>query len=211
MQLCLVFFVCLFSVLVFVCLGQLFCAVHVICFQYVQVTCSLAVHVTCFVHVQMVCFVVGSGHLCKFKLPCFLVIGSLVVCIWGLYVFCLFRFNVTGSLQLVNRFLLMPGSLSSAKYTRDGELFARLKLEDVLSEDSSAGRLILQNAQTAWVAPASTADSSNAGPKPKTKVRSGQRGKNISHPQEMMWACVVVISVREDLVLLMFSQNVARW
>ena len=93
---------------------------------------------------------------------------------------------MTGSLQLVNRFLLMPGSLSSAKYTRDGELFARLKLEDVLSEDSSAGRLILQNAQTAWVAPASTADGSDAGQKPKTKVRSSQGGKNISRPQEMM-------------------------
>lgn len=48
----------------------------------------------------------------------------------------------------------MPGALSSAKYTREGELFARLKLEDVLSEDSMAGRLILQNAQIAWVAPA---------------------------------------------------------
>jgi hypothetical protein len=68
--------------------------------------------------------------------------------------FLVFRFNVTGSLQLVNCFLLMPGALSSAKYTREGELFARLKLEDVLSEDSSAGRLILQNAQSAWVAPA---------------------------------------------------------
>lgn len=65
-----------------------------------------------------------------------------------------YRFNVSASLQLVNRFLLMPGALSSAKYTREGELFARLKLEDVLSEDSMAGRLILQNAQIAWVAPA---------------------------------------------------------
>ena len=78
---------------------------------------------------------------------------------------------MTGSLQLVNRFLLMPGSLSSAKYTREGELFARLKLEDVLSEDSSAGRLILQNAQSAWVAPSSSVDSSDAGQKPKIKVR----------------------------------------
>lgn len=64
------------------------------------------------------------------------------------------RFNVTGVLQLVNCFLLVPGALSAAKYAREGELFARLKLEDVLSEDSSAGRLILQNAQTAWIAAA---------------------------------------------------------
>lgn len=66
-----------------------------------------------------------------------------------------YRFNVTASLQLVDRFLLIPGSLSSAKYAREGELFAHLKFEDVLSEDSVAGRLILQNCQTAWLAPAS--------------------------------------------------------
>ncbi|KAK7502369.1 hypothetical protein BaRGS_00006322, partial [Batillaria attramentaria] len=90
------------------------------------------------------------------------------------------RFNVTASLQLVNRFLLMPGSLSSAKYTREGELFARLKLEDVLSEDSVAGKLILQSAQMVWIAPASqnTADPSQ---KPKTKVYEAMiedKGKN---------------------------------
>lgn len=93
---------------------------------------------------------------------------------------CVQRFNVTASLQLVNRFLLMPGSLSSAKYTREGELFARLKLEDVLSEDSMAGRLILQNAQAAWIAPAShgNADSSQ---KPRQKVYEAaieDKGKN---------------------------------
>ncbi|XP_070187827.1 probable helicase with zinc finger domain isoform X2 [Littorina saxatilis] len=84
------------------------------------------------------------------------------------------RFNVTGDLQLVNRFLLMPGALSSAKYTREGELFARLKLEDVLSEDSSAGRLILQNAQTAWVAPAGSGDNDDGSSKPKTQVYEAQ-------------------------------------
>ena len=64
----------------------------------------------------------------------------------------IFRFNVKTALQLVNRFLLVPSSsLSGAKYAQGGELFARMKLEDDLSEDSVRGRLILQNSQIAWV------------------------------------------------------------
>ena len=64
-----------------------------------------------------------------------------------------FRYNITTSLQLVNRFLLMPGALSTAKFAQDGELFARMKLEDDLSVDSVAGRLILQNCNLVWLAP----------------------------------------------------------
>ncbi|KAI8742129.1 helicase with zinc finger domain [Biomphalaria glabrata] len=64
------------------------------------------------------------------------------------------RFNVTTSLQLVNRFLLMPSLLPTAKYAHGGELFARMKLEDDLSEDSMAGRLILQSSNIAWIADA---------------------------------------------------------
>lgn len=66
------------------------------------------------------------------------------------------RFNVKTSLQLVNRFLLMPGALSTAKYAHDGQLFARMLLEDDLSEDSMGGRLILMNSQMALIAPAVT-------------------------------------------------------
>lgn len=54
------------------------------------------------------------------------------------------------TLQLVNRFLLVPGVISGAKYAQDGELFARMTLEDRLSEDTTGGRLILNNCQTAW-------------------------------------------------------------
>ncbi|XP_041363275.1 probable helicase with zinc finger domain [Gigantopelta aegis] len=62
------------------------------------------------------------------------------------------RYNIRTSLQLVNRFLLMPGAMSTAKFAHDGQLFARMKLEDNLSQDSMGGRLILLNAQTAWIA-----------------------------------------------------------
>ncbi|WAQ96244.1 HELZ-like protein [Mya arenaria] len=64
----------------------------------------------------------------------------------------LMQFNITTSLQLVNRFLLMPGSLSTAKFAQDGELFARMKLEDDLSVDSVAGRLILKSTNLVYEA-----------------------------------------------------------
>ncbi|OWF45624.1 helicase with zinc finger domain [Mizuhopecten yessoensis] len=62
------------------------------------------------------------------------------------------RYSLNTSLQLVNRFLLVPGMISGAKYAQDGELFARMALEDRLSEDYAGGRLIL-NSTLAWLAP----------------------------------------------------------
>ena len=57
------------------------------------------------------------------------------------------------SLQLVNRFLLMPSTVSTAKFAQSGELFARMKLNADISEDTSHGRLILQNVHNLYVAP----------------------------------------------------------
>ncbi|XP_055954783.1 probable helicase with zinc finger domain [Patella vulgata] len=85
-------------------------------------------------------------------------------------------FNVKTSLQLVNRFLLMPGALSTAKYAHNGELFAKMKLEDDLSEDSIGGRLILQNAQIAWIALCKS--NSDKPPKKVYEVVIEDKGKN---------------------------------
>ena len=54
---------------------------------------------------------------------------------------------------MVNRFLLMPSSVSTAKFAQGGELFARMKLNSDLSEDTAHGRLILQNVNTVYLAP----------------------------------------------------------
>ncbi|XP_060071826.1 probable helicase with zinc finger domain [Ylistrum balloti] len=62
------------------------------------------------------------------------------------------RYSLSTSLQLVNRFLLVPGMISGAKYAQDGELFARMTMEDRLSEDYAGGRLIL-NSTLAWLIP----------------------------------------------------------
>jgi len=59
----------------------------------------------------------------------------------------------------------MPGSLSAAKFAQDGELFARMKLEDDLSVDSVAGRLILKSTNLVWLAPHKSGSKNNALPK----------------------------------------------
>ena len=47
----------------------------------------------------------------------------------------------------IHRYLLMPTSTNSstAKYARPGELFGKMGLGQNLSEDTTAGRLILTN------------------------------------------------------------------
>ena len=49
--------------------------------------------------------------------------------------------------------MLMPSTVSTAKFAQNGELFAKLRLNSDLSEDTSHGRLILQNINTVYVAP----------------------------------------------------------
>lgn len=57
------------------------------------------------------------------------------------------RFNLTTKLKITANYLLTPCGLAStsAKYSNDGELFALLQLRKDISEDTSAGRLILNN------------------------------------------------------------------
>ena len=50
--------------------------------------------------------------------------------------------------------MLMPSAASNtAKYAQNGEMFARLRLTSQLSEDTSAGRLVLQNVHAVHLAP----------------------------------------------------------
>ena len=55
------------------------------------------------------------------------------------------QFNVKSNLILIDKYLLTPSSTnsSSAKYARPGELFGKMTLKGSLSEDTTAGRLIL--------------------------------------------------------------------
>ncbi|XP_052069643.1 probable helicase with zinc finger domain [Mytilus californianus] len=61
------------------------------------------------------------------------------------------RYNVQTELQVVDKFMLVPGSLiGGAKYAHEGQMFARVQLKENLSEDSVGGRLIM-NSQVAWL------------------------------------------------------------
>lgn len=46
----------------------------------------------------------------------------------------------------------MPSTVSTAKYAQGGELFARMKLIAEISEDTAAGRLLLNNVQMVLLA-----------------------------------------------------------
>ncbi|XP_047469239.1 probable helicase with zinc finger domain [Penaeus chinensis] len=63
------------------------------------------------------------------------------------------RFNIKTTLQIVNTYMLLPSTASTAKYSRPGELFAKLELSSEISEDSHHGRLVLSNCNTILVAP----------------------------------------------------------
>lgn len=66
------------------------------------------------------------------------------------------RYNLTTRLSIVTNYLLTPSGMatSTAKYSHSGELFALMKLGKDVSEDTSAGRLILNNCQAVYIAAA---------------------------------------------------------
>lgn len=63
---------------------------------------------------------------------------------------------MTAKLHVVNCYLLAPNGManSTAKYAHNGELFALMSLGKDVSEDTSAGRLILNNCSTVYLASA---------------------------------------------------------
>lgn len=61
-------------------------------------------------------------------------------------------FNLTGNVILTTNYILSPGPLSTAKYCNgENELFAKLELTYNISEDTPAGRLILNNCNLALI------------------------------------------------------------
>lgn len=65
------------------------------------------------------------------------------------------KYNLTTSLRIAHSYLLSPNGManSTAKYSNSGELFALLNLSRDISEDTSAGRLIMNNCITVLLAP----------------------------------------------------------
>lgn len=71
------------------------------------------------------------------------------------------RYNLTTKLQVTSTYLLSPSGMatSTAKYSHSGELFALLSLGKDVSEDTSAGRLILNNCTSVYISDADTGSS----------------------------------------------------
>lgn len=73
------------------------------------------------------------------------------------------RYNLTTKLQITTTYLLSPSGMatSTAKYSHSGELFALLSLGKDVSEDTSAGRLILNNCTSVYISDANAVSSDN--------------------------------------------------
>lgn len=68
------------------------------------------------------------------------------------------RFNLTTQLKVTNNFILAPNGMatSTAKYSHSGELFAILELSEDISEDTTAGRLILNSCSSVYLSSANS-------------------------------------------------------
>lgn len=68
------------------------------------------------------------------------------------------KYNLRTTIRVTNNYVLTPSGMatSTAKYSHSGELFALLTLGKDVSEDTSAGRLILNNCTSVYIAKAET-------------------------------------------------------
>ncbi|XP_043941030.1 probable helicase with zinc finger domain [Protopterus annectens] len=78
------------------------------------------------------------------------------------------KFNIKVNLQLVASFML-TGVSGGAKYAQNGQLFGRFKLNETLSEDTLAGRLVMTKVSAVYLLPL-TKEKSTQTPGTKEKV-----------------------------------------
>lgn len=73
------------------------------------------------------------------------------------------RYNLTSKLRITTTYLLAPSGMatSTAKYAHSGELFALMPLGKDISEDTSAGRLILNNCASVYISKAGAVPEAN--------------------------------------------------
>lgn len=121
------------------------------------------------------------------------------------------RYNLTARLKLANCYLLSPSGVaaSTAKYAHNGELFALMTLGKDISEDTSAGRLILNNCTTVLLSPTATEskeekaeseDKENGEERPKRAVHEAlieDKGKNVIYLR-LSATTVQLLNLKED-------------
>lgn len=90
------------------------------------------------------------------------------------------RFNLTTKLKLTENYLLTPCGMatSTAKFSHSGELFALLHLGKDISEDTHAGRLILNNCSSVNIAMAGNRDVTDGERRHVYEAQIEDKGKN---------------------------------
>ena len=81
--------------------------------------------------------------------------------------------------------MLMPSTVTVAKFAQGGELFAQMRLMSDISEDTAQGRLILQNVSHVYVAPYNPKQEESEGPK-------SQEPSKVSHPPGILYRYVAL-------------------
>nr|XP_037287295.1 probable helicase with zinc finger domain [Rhipicephalus microplus]XP_037287296.1 probable helicase with zinc finger domain [Rhipicephalus microplus] len=74
------------------------------------------------------------------------------------------QYNVRVLLDITDNLQTSSANATEAYYAQGGELFACLCLDSDITEDTPAGRLVLQNCQLVWLAPVRTADTGEVRP-----------------------------------------------
>lgn len=110
------------------------------------------------------------------------------------------RYNLTAKLRVTYNYMLAPNGIatSTAKYSHSGELFALMPLGKDISEDTSAGRLILNNCTTVFIA--AEKSTTNNDQKQKRKVYEAlieDKGKNMIYLR-LPAICVKDLNLKTD-------------
>lgn len=112
------------------------------------------------------------------------------------------RFNLRTKLNVTSNYILTPAGMatSTAKYSLSGELFALMHLGKDVSEDTSAGRLILSNCSSVYI---SVVDEANLGADKKRHVYEAvieDKGKNVIY-LKLSAKCVETMKLKADTEL----------
>ncbi|XP_050041425.1 probable helicase with zinc finger domain [Dermacentor andersoni] len=74
------------------------------------------------------------------------------------------QYNIRVSLDVTDNLQTSSANSTEAYYAQGGELFACLRLDADITEDTAAGRLVLQNCQLVWLAPVKAIDTEERKP-----------------------------------------------
>lgn len=110
------------------------------------------------------------------------------------------RYNLTTNLRITSNYLLTPSGMatSTAKYSHSGELFAAMSLGKDVSEDTSAGRLILNNCTTVYLANSDYTPSSDDEKRHVFEAQIEDKGKTVIY-LKLSAQCVAELKLASDM------------